>query len=465
MSLTTAQELGLVPQIPPMGQRFTLANGAEVQSLFQATASCSFPRAHARQQPKECVFHIFSTLAVPAIMGTEFVSSTQVFTTRRSELIVEEVTSTELLSVNFLGSPRNSLVCRLQTQVACAIVDTGSDLNLVSSEFARKLVDLVVPNHEKLQLADGSFDFTVGLITVDFSIGDIDEAYRFLARGGEARLDFHVLESLGTDVLIGLDTVEDFAVFQNHTKSFIPSISHNGIGNANILRHVGRVENWIVEQFRRLRAGPAGGSNNVSATSENLDVQQQRENSRRERDGLDLVNSRPRGNLSGFISQSPPSNISALPLNCPPSFHLGSSDTSRSFTPETDKASTPLSSRLPADELTNPEAGYRCTFKGCTAAPFKMQYLLERGCPRSEGGKGFKLKNEMIRHGLVHDYPGYCCPFCPDREHKFPRPSILERHVRVHHVDKSENDPLLREVLSQRPDGPIRGRKPRGGPP
>lgn len=267
MSLTTAQELGLVPQIPPMGQSFTLANGAEVHSLFQATASCSFTRSHARQQPEECVFHIFSTLAVPVIMGTEFVSSTQVFTARRSELIVEEVTSTELLSVNFLGNPRNSLVCRQQTQVACAIIDTGSDLNLVSSEFARKLGDLVVPNHEKLQLADGSFDFTVGLITVDFSIGDVDEAYRFLARGGEARLDFHVLESLGTDVLIGLDTVEDFAVFQNHTKSFIPSISQNCIGNTNILRHVGRVENWIVEQFRRLRAGPAGGSNNVSATS------------------------------------------------------------------------------------------------------------------------------------------------------------------------------------------------------
>ncbi|RWA08023.1 hypothetical protein EKO27_g7094 [Xylaria grammica] len=29
-----------------------------------------------------------------------------------------------------------------------------------------------------------------------------------------------------------------------------------------------------------------------------------------------------------------------------------------------------------------------------------------KGCPRSEGGKGFKRKNEMIRHGLVHDSPG-----------------------------------------------------------
>jgi len=37
------------------------------------------------------------------------------------------------------------------------------------------------------------------------------------------------------------------------------------------------------------------------------------------------------------------------------------------------------------------------------------------------------------------------------------------RHVRVHHVDKDKDDLLLREVLSQRPEGPSRGRRRRGG--
>jgi hypothetical protein len=49
------------------------------------------------------------------------------------------------------------------------------------------------------------------------------------------------------------------------------------------------------------------------------------------------------------------------------------------------------------------------------------------GCSRSEGGKGFKRKNEMIRHGLVHNSPGYVCPFCPEREHRYPRPDNLQR--------------------------------------
>ncbi|EEY20854.1 C2H2 type zinc finger domain-containing protein [Verticillium alfalfae VaMs.102] len=136
--------------------------------------------------------------------------------------------------------------------------------------------------------------------------------------------------------------------------------------------------------------------------------------------------------------------------------------------------------RMSIDGLTNPQpGGFTCEFAGCTAPPFQTQYLLNShanvhssarphycavpGCPRSEGGKGFKRKNEMIRHGLVHESPGYVCPFCPDREHKYPRPDNLQRHVRVHHVGTDKDDPLLREVLSQRPDGPNRGRRRRGG--
>ncbi|BCR95678.1 uncharacterized protein AKAW2_20618A [Aspergillus luchuensis] len=124
---------------------------------------------------------------------------------------------------------------------------------------------------------------------------------------------------------------------------------------------------------------------------------------------------------------------------------------------------------------------YKCRHPGCTAAPFQTQYLLNShanvhsqdrphfcpiaGCPRGPGGKGFKRKNEMIRHGLVHNSPGYVCPFCPDQQHKYPRPDNLQRHVRVHHVDKSRDDPALRQVLSQRPEGSTRGRRRRNNVP
>lgn len=67
----------------------------------------------------------------------------------------------------------------------------------------------------------------------------------------------------------------------------------------------------------------------------------------------------------------------------------------------------------------------------------RPHYCPVAGCSRSEGGKGFKRKNEMIRHGLVHNSPGYVCPFCPDREHRYPRPDNLQRYVA---------DPAMRTV-------------------
>ncbi|EXL65039.1 hypothetical protein FOPG_18719, partial [Fusarium oxysporum f. sp. conglutinans race 2 54008] len=37
-------------------------------------------------------------------------------------------------------------------------------------------------------------------------------------------------------------------------------------------------------------------------------------------------------------------------------------------------------------------------------------------------------------------------------------------HVRVHHIDEDKDDPQIRGVLAQRPDGPNRGRRRRGRP-
>lgn len=128
-------------------------------------------------------------------------------------------------------------------------------------------------------------------------------------------------------------------------------------------------------------------------------------------------------------------------------------------TPNTDQSgSTPATSitdRLSIDGLTNPANGaFVCKFSGCSAPPFQTQYLLNshanvhssarphycpvKGCPRSETGKGFKRKNEMIRHGLVHDSPGYVCPFCPDREHRYPRPDNLQRYVSSNPIATSQ---------------------------
>jgi uncharacterized Zn-finger protein len=73
----------------------------------------------------------------------------------------------------------------------------------------------------------------------------------------------------------------------------------------------------------------------------------------------------------------------------------------------------------------------------------RPHYCPVKDCPRGEGGKGFKRKNEMIRHGLVHQSPGYVCPFCPDREHKYPRPDNLQRYVTISNQAVTQTDSNL----------------------
>lgn len=138
-----------------------------------------------------------------------------------------------------------------------------------------------------------------------------------------------------------------------------------------------------------------------------------------------------------------------------------------------------------------PQIGaYKCTYRGCMAAPFQTKDILDshsdlhnssrphhcpvKRCARGEEGVGFKRLNEMIRHSMIHDSPGYVCPFCKDLEYKYPRPDNLKwwgyslepdnqkliiwqrcRHVRIHHADKRK-DPLLRNILRQRLDDPTR---------
>ncbi|KAH8587646.1 hypothetical protein B0O99DRAFT_526456, partial [Bisporella sp. PMI_857] len=108
---------------------------------------------------------------------------------------------------------------------------------------------------------------------------------------------------------------------------------------------------------------------------------------------------------------------------------------------------------------------YLLAYHAAVHSSARPHYCNVKDCPRSEGGKGFKRKNEMIRHALVHDSLGYVCPFCPDKEHRYPRPDNLQRHVRLHHTDKDINDSLIREVLSQRSNTSNKFRKQRRAAP
>ncbi|KAJ8129411.1 hypothetical protein O1611_g4221 [Lasiodiplodia mahajangana] len=498
MSLEFVNRLGL--KVHGSGhepRRFSLANGKITEAMGQVTAQCSFGAG----SPSDismlgCIFHVFKSLAVPVIIGMEFLEQTETLSKHRDRLVEQLVPSMQALRVNSVGRPRRNLICRLDNYVGCASADTGSDLDLVSLEFARSRAFNIEPAYEQLEFADCSVGHTLGIINASFSVGNLSGVAGFLPRGDVVDLEFYVLEDLNADILVGQDTIDELDIFSLHTESFIPSIPKLGESDVNIIRHIGTLERLASKIGNKIKDKFLSGASRQNTDTSihvvaEFGLEDQRENARREAARSEIEK------LTGLAKLKANEDEAARILkfeeeretrlkchlksatNAKSAGSASNSDNSDSSTgTRSNMSSEPLPRHDPpptspsADSMfvnngTSPRDGaFVCTFQGCTAQPFQTQYLLNthanvhssarphycpiRGCPRSEGGRGFKRKNEMIRHGLVHDSPGYVCPFCPDREHKYPRPDNLARHVRVHHVDKDKDDPILQEGLEKR---------------
>ena len=53
--------------------------------------------------------------------------------------------------------------------------------------------------------------------------------------------------------------------------------------------------------------------------------------------------------------------------------------------------------------------------------------------------------------------------YYPERLYKAQSLTMAGRHVKTHHTDKKKDDPVLKDVLAQRPEGGFRGRRRRHG--
>ncbi|KAH6880394.1 hypothetical protein B0T10DRAFT_412037 [Thelonectria olida] len=494
MSLNSVNQLQLKIQVPGRKpgrepRRFALANGKTVEAIGEVSVKFSFGAgSHAENSLFTCIFQVFNSLAVPAIVGMGFLHQTGTLSKHRDRLVEELIPRFQSLRVNSVGSPQRNLVCRLGTYLGCATADTGSDLDLVSPQFAKPRAFNVRSAKEELEFADGSIGWTSGVIQTSFSVGSISDLEGFLPRGQSVDLDLYVLENLNADIILGQDTIDELDIFGSHTGSFIPSIPRLGESDVNIIRHIGSAERLAKKIWGKLKKNrKTEETDSVADLVAQFTLEDQRENARREATSADIE----KKTGSDKIKAQEDEATRIRKFEEERERHSNSDDSSSMMaeTPSTDDSTSPatpattpsIADRMTIDEITNPQAGsYVCTFAGCTAPAFQTRYLLNshmnvhssarphycpvKGCPRSVSGKGFKRRYEMIRHGLVHDSPGYVCPFCSDRENKYPRPDNLYRHVRVHHVDKDKDDPDLLEVLAQRPDGPFHSRRRRGPP-
>ncbi|RYP11196.1 hypothetical protein DL765_007849 [Monosporascus sp. GIB2] len=255
ISLDMVHDLGLeMAEISNESPMFSIANGKVVEAVGQVTARFTFTKGSPSDSPiLDCLFYVFSKLAVPIIVGVRFLDETETFSRHRDRLVEEIVPSMQALRVSSIGKPKKDMVCQLNNYIGCANADTGSDLDLVSPEFATSRGFQIEPAFETLEFADGSYGITCGVIQTTFAVGNQDEVKGFIRRGEAIERDFYILESLTSDILVGINTLEELNVFRHHSESFIPSIPRLGLSDVNVIRYVGTVERLAKHTWRAFK--------------------------------------------------------------------------------------------------------------------------------------------------------------------------------------------------------------------
>lgn len=449
VSLEVLRQLGLDMEDvdSESSPRFSVANGKIVQAISQITIKFGFAGVLPQEESTSSgLFFVFSQLAVPTIIGRSLLEQTQTFTKHRHRLIQEIVPSLQCLSLTSITEPRRDLCCRLNGNVSYATADTGSDLDLVSPEFAEAKGFTIDPAFEKVQFADGSYGVTCGVIpSSTFSIGSqMDDGGFFVQKGQAIQRDFYVLESLTSEILVGLDTLEKLKVYDSYQESLVHRMSVLSFADANVVRYIGSLEYLTREALKKMKKKKekeALTNSTVEDPSSRRDIlfADQRENARREVVKLTIANLT--GDARTAAQEEEEKRIKAYEEERQRRIEPRIIKDTVSVAGKTVTTLSSLSSS--SDSIQKPKVGGMEAF-----------YCNQSDCHFSWGGRPFRAREDLALHERLHDSEGYVCPLCPrDKEIRFDSnpaigPRLLTQHVLSEHPDVDPNEPLLQQIFN-----------------
>ncbi|KAK9780543.1 hypothetical protein SCAR479_02658 [Seiridium cardinale] len=217
---------------------FELGNGKKIRSVGRVRARVRLLAGD--PYPQKEWFYVFANCPVPLILGMPFLERNEILTKNRSLLEDCPLAYSQIDSVFWIGSVRNRLQCSLDSHKAIAVADTGSDVNLMSLEYAKRegyQIDRRREFRRRLQFGDGSQADTVGQVyvhnlTLDWRgsetrpvpmappLADMDANAPSFGQGtneesGSAQLSavFFILPGLPCDIIFGRDLLETTDAF------------------------------------------------------------------------------------------------------------------------------------------------------------------------------------------------------------------------------------------------------------
>ncbi|KAK4963729.1 hypothetical protein LTR10_001360 [Elasticomyces elasticus] len=254
------QRLGIpVRKYTPLRARIkaTLGNG----SLASTTGLVTLPFSFSNEtKVYQLEFPVMPKCVRDVILGSPFLRLTQTFE-RFAHRIQRTLRRCMPYRIQYLGSAER-VVGTLSGSVVDALPDTGSDVMLISETYAHQRgfsIDTNEIYQVPLQLADGSLDWTSGIVK------DVTWAYG-LARDETVLCDFYVLPTLMCDVLLSYDFLDSTEAFK--TQQFCFKYDDEALDSDEpwTLSTITKVPKMI-EKLRHHLAPKPGSSQAISAAS------------------------------------------------------------------------------------------------------------------------------------------------------------------------------------------------------
>lgn len=193
-------------------------------------------------------FSVLPNCTHNVIISGKFLNVTQTLTKFVHRIKTKLLPFQPCLGVKLLGSQRQRVWGLLNGQRTAAVPDTGSDVMLISTAYAKQRGFKIFRQNDcrlELEFADGSRAFTRGLVKdVGWSFDDSDTSYQ---------CDFYVLDNLPVDVVLSNYFLFGVNAFLEYNSSFfdMDDVSAEGYVELSLVRRISRLSNLIRKFFCR----------------------------------------------------------------------------------------------------------------------------------------------------------------------------------------------------------------------
>ena len=230
-------------------EEFELGSGKSVRSVGRVQVSVQLPGI--TLQKAERWFYVFENSPVDIILGVEFLQEAEIYSKNRHLLESCPAELRNLSSLLWIGSPRdgnspgsvkNRLRCSMDGRDLVAVADTGSDLNIMSFECAKReqfRIDTREAARTWVKFGDKSktptirqvyvYDLSLDWRTTETPVSqqklpDLGNGLRNIGNGssheehynGLLCTVFHVLPGLPCDVIFGRDLLDQLDAFNRY---------------------------------------------------------------------------------------------------------------------------------------------------------------------------------------------------------------------------------------------------------